>query len=960
MENQPMRNLPAQLQDSQIASRKDVEYVLLPDAREEHETNFLDFLNILKRRKLIVIIISSIILLFGILNAIVEKPVYEATATLLISDANPKVISIQEISTGDNVQSSFNTHLEIIKSRAIAEQVVDVLQLDKQIPEEDSYIVQMIDTIRQFPQRIVSTITKTIDQLFVSKPTKTDNASAMSRDPHERRRQKVIKNLQNKIDAQIRPNTKLIDVTLKDRDPLGAVNQVNTVVSAFINQNFINKLTTSNRAKSWLEKEAGSLKEKINKAELLLEDFTAGKDYIQSDVLGQAPSTAFQRLGSLNTSYVESNNRRLQLEAQINSLKSILNRNIEDMLDFPLITDNSIILPFKKRLLDLQIEYANLANKLKPKHPRMVDLQSNIEETKSTIKAAIQNMINTIQKEYQTLLAQENTLKRELQTQKTEIFGFSGNVREYNALKRDLEINQNLYLEVSRRLAETTLTEALTTNNMHLIEPALTSQLVPSRRVLLVLIHFVFGLGFGAVCALVVDYFDKRFKTADEVEGLLEIPFLGFIPHDESYGRSGGPIALQEPGSSTAEAYRTLRTWLTLSTRRPLKTLLITSASPDEGKTTTAVNLAISFAQLGQMVLLVDTDLRRPSLYRHFAPSNQAGLANILMDGTEWDQVVQATALENLKIIAHGGRPSNPVELFSTTRMKHFIASTKRAFDIVIFDSPMALSIPDVAILAPEMDGVLLVHHPRQGNKDVVLEAKKLIERTGAALVGVVLNNVRQKDIGFYSPYRYQNYYAYSATESSLGQNGSEFIEMKPLKNTKAWVSDAFHPSVPAKSLPISIEATSRSANLSITIGDIHFLDDIGGQSADINMHFLMLDLTLTNYANSPYVFYPTMTSIITNERNDYDTTLMALNELQYGIGENEAAVSVNIYNYNPKTTQIERGMAQDEFILPNSTSKGSIAFQVPLEAGNFIFKYVDTMTTITIPFKIPKGNNHA
>jgi hypothetical protein len=287
--------------------------------------------------------------------------------------------------------------------------------------------------------------------------------------------------------------------------------------------------------------------------------------------------------------------------------------------------------------------------------------------------------------------------------------------------------------------------------------------------------------------------------------------------------------------------------------------------------------------------------------------------------------------------------------------MKNFIASTKRAFDLVIFDAPMALSIPEVALLAPEMDGVLLVHRPRQGDKNVVLEAKKLIDRTGATLIGVVLNNVREKDIRFYYPYRYQDYYAYR-------QNGLEYLDMQPVEPTATGVPETLTTYAPAMPPPVHVEATSRSGSLSLTLNTVCFLDCIGDQVADANMHFLVLEVTLENHANSPYVFYPEAAVILTEEENNYDRALASLIGLPNHVEESktQSVEEVDTYKYHKVTRQIEGGLTGDEFILPNGKYKGSLVYQIPIGARNYIFKYTDSASEMTIPFKKPSGNNHA
>jgi len=758
----------------EIKNRQGYEYVVISEDEKSAGLTLKDYVSIIKRRMWLIISPLFLTIPIALLFIVSERPIYKATTRLMIEEVRPPIIILEHaIPTPERSPDFYSTQYELIKSRAIAEEVVQTLQLDKRDSEETPRLVQIIDAIVYFPGRIIHKTTNVISEMLNDKGSPRKDSSTPSltaANANDPRLDRAIARLQSNLTVEPVKNkkemskTNLVDISLQGPDPLEVARQTDIVAELYVRRNLDDKLDSTRKSINWMKREVDALREKMKKSQLALQEFNEKKRVVFSGSFSEKNeenSMDQQQLSAYNSSYVEIHTARIKAQGTLDDIEQLSKKGIEEIIEHPLFLENQAIRLLRAKYVDLKTQYSSLSSLYKDQHPKIIQIKSEIANIRSSIDDEVKKIKNSIQKDYKSLLAKEENIKRSLGSQQKEVLNINKDFAKYSELKRDIDVDKDFYLLLSKRLAETTVTEALGANNVKVIEKAqIPTGPLPPQSLKKMLLGIIVGFGFGGCLAFIAEHFDKRFKTIDDAERELEIPFLGFIPRFQIDGRKADKlITLQEPNTIASDAYRTIRTWVQLSASKSGHTLLVTSATPGEGKSTTAANLAISFAQLGLEVLLVDADLRRPVLDRIFNLEGCIGLADILTTRVDWKEAVQYIGIDNLKILLAGTPPRNPSELLSTTRMKHLMQTWKECFDIIIFDSPITLSIPDVTILASDMDKVLLIHSPGKTGKRQVAEANRRLKHINANIHGIIFNNVGLRDL--------RNYYAQEQTYNS-------------------------------------------------------------------------------------------------------------------------------------------------------------------------------------------------
>ena len=510
-----VQTLPPSHSPSLPPRRQEVEYVVLAEADSTAHTGLQDYLRLFWRRKWLILLPAVCILPWTWLSVATQPSRYSATATVLIEDTNPKVLAIPEVMAPDQSQ---HTQYEIIKSRAIAEEVVDKLQLSVPHPAKaDRPDMATLKAIKEFPERMWQAVLASVTPRASETPSSSAGAEVSTAESAlgNWKRQQAAKRLQSVLKVQPRKNadktaeTKLVDITVQGEDPKQAVREVNAVAAAYVQHNLDKRLEASRKATIWLRKEAGSLRDEIAEGERRIQALREDKRLVGNDSNAQA--TNLQNLGALNLSYLEKRRDRLALRAELDELRKFLGSpDLTQSAKYPTL-NNGAISSLRMRYTDLQIQATELGKKFMDKHPKMVALSEQMAEVRKAVIGEVQRVIASLENQYNALTAQENDLKQLFNTQKSTVIQSEKDVTSYEVLRRDLDIQKAMYQEISRRLTETSITTALENNNVTLVETALAAIPVPSGGAKYLLFGLVLSLGCGGGLALLVEGLDKGF-----------------------------------------------------------------------------------------------------------------------------------------------------------------------------------------------------------------------------------------------------------------------------------------------------------------------------------------------------------------------------------------------------------------------------------------------------------------
>ncbi len=932
-----MKNLPIKTQDRTMLDYEGIglDYVHLPaEPPELHKRDSLKvYFNVLRRRKWYIIIPILLVVPILIASAVLEEPSYRASARIQIKSAH--TIDIATLVRPDLRDEDLLTEYQLIRSEEHLAEVVDRLGLqDKLVARND-----LMSRVKRLKSHSIGAVKRLKSRAFRLVGIKRQ--PSVSRPPAEAvdlKRLAAIGMLRQSLSVQPQQGGQLVDIIVNGLVPADVALQANTVAEVYIDKNFEKKQAGAQAAIEKLIGQTAELRQKMYEAEANIHQFRQDRG-ITSFAPGDRSRTIATALNRLENEYREARLTREEVESRLRSLETLARSDIRALKTVPPYLDPHMIgsiMRLRNQYLDLEAQIGSNRRIYRPKHPVMVRLNTQLAQTRDAINAEFQKGISGLRAEFNIRRGRESDFLQQLTEQKRETQSANESLSDFERKQLEAESFRNLYRKTSERLRDLQMDQATIINNVKLIKHAMAPlQPVSSNA----LTNFFAGMALagclGVGFAFVREYLDNRFKEADEVEPFLQIPFLGVVPHyAQGKGRAYEPVSLREPGSVAAESYRILRTRLQSAAPR-MKTLLITSALPSEGKSTTTANMGIAFARLGLRVLLVDIDLRRPSLHRHFWISNSEGLATALLDGGDWQGFVQDTPVANLKILPTGFNTHNPSDLLSLRSTQKLIDEFKPSFDFIIFDGPIVLSIPDVEIVAPWMDGVVMVHYPERCDKPSVLNAKMLLERVNSTILGVVFNNIRRQDQRYYHQqrtYYSQNLYA-GSEQYDLSRDAVREIHVGEKEVTKSgaiFANESLEPVAEADFDPDDTDGAEDDLN--IHLHRVIVNHTIDGEAADTERMFLILDLELRNTSptRSTVTFDPQAAVIRLHQTNGSEPEPIQCDAV---------------------TEQMQLGFKGEVELSERETKRGVMAFRIPAGVSACMFEYAGRRTDVTLGF---------
>lgn len=606
--------------------------------------------------------------------------------------------------------------------------------------------------------------------------------------------------LQSRLSVEPEERTRLVEISVRDPNPARAARLANAVADAYVERTIEERLSSTVSALEWLGEQLDTLRRQLNESELALHEFNSTMA-VSIEARQEIVSAEIQHFDEALT---EARTQRIELAARLQRLRSLLrDATVDDQA--AALADVSTIGTLREELRTALAEREGLAVRYGPAHPRMTELDARINELRSQVSAEVNAIVRAAEADHAQVQATERGLRQALD--EAQAAGLELNLREieYERLNRERENNAKIYNLVLQRSTETDLTRMLRITHVSVVDTAL----VPSHPVspnlpLNALGGMLAGLALGVALAFGHSRLDRRVKNAEDIEQhgvavLGALPILGSGSGRAGRGRrrdrrrpkrhEGDLIAHTQPMSGFAENCRNIRTNLTfMAADRALRTIVVTSSDPEEGKTTVAINLSVSLAQSGRRVLIVDADLRRPRVHLAFGISASVGVTSIVSGAKTFEDCVSATDVPGLAVLPSGPIPPNPAELLHNRRFAEIIARATELYDVIVFDSPPVSVVTDASIIAPQVDGVVFVVKAHMTTRDAVRAVVRQLRTVGAHILGAVINGFDERRERYgYSYGRYgASYYAldgrsyYTQSDREDDSDGGSTDDMRP------------------------------------------------------------------------------------------------------------------------------------------------------------------------------------
>lgn len=746
----------------------------------DRQINLYDYLRVVLKHRWTILTVFAVVFVSVIIFTFTATPIYRATARVIIEKDDPKVVSIQEVMTVDSSGLDYyQTQYKIIESRAVAREVIKRMRL----AESEEFVPKPKDTLLGRMGRSISEMIDAVKSMIRAEKKMPQGGVLV---PEIEEESPLVSAFISRIHVTPIRNSRLVDIGFEAKDPVLSAKIANNLARAYIDLNLETKLKATQDAMNWLNSRIEEERKKVEKAEQALLRYKEEHNII-TDFSKDVETITAQKLAAINAQVVEAETKRVEAETRYKQAVAL--QKTPEMLDsIPEVLNNDLIRQIKQMEVELYKRRSELSKKYGSNHPQIVAIQNELATLQSRKAEEVNRVINSLYNSFKVAQAREQSLKSSLERQKGESFNLNEKAINYSVLKREAESTKEMYDLVIKRFKETSLTENIRTGNIRIVDAAeIPKAPVKPKKMQNILLGLIVGLALGVGLAFFLEYLDNTIKIPEDIKERLKIPYLGPIPSfAEGNGNPGNLerkpqadlVTLASPKSTASEAYRGIRTSLLFSAADAApRMILVTSAAPSEGKTITAANLAITMAQAGNRVLIIDCDLRRPRLHRVFNIPRDRGIANILVGSCTINDAIVHSQIPGIDLIPSGPVPPNPSEMLGSNSMNELMKGLRDRYDLIIIDSPPVTAVTDAVILSRLVDGVLLVVRAGETHREIIRNGIGLLQHANAHILGAILNGV---EMGRDSYYYYQYYYYY------YGEDGERQKKVRRKKRSQS------------------------------------------------------------------------------------------------------------------------------------------------------------------------------